>query len=83
MDDVSNFDFGDLFSGGFLVVLVVVGLALLILFLGALISIIGSSGLSGGEKLAWLAIVLFLQFIGPLLWFALGRRMADGLPRRA
>ncbi|MDO9380234.1 MAG: PLD nuclease N-terminal domain-containing protein [Nocardioidaceae bacterium] len=50
--------------------------ALVVLFVAAIVSILRSDGLSGGQKLGWTVVVLFLQLVGPVLWFTVGRRLA-------
>ncbi|GAA2692206.1 MULTISPECIES: PLDc N-terminal domain-containing protein [Actinosynnema] len=58
-------------GSGMLVVLA----ALVVFFLAALVSILGSpQGFL--LKLVWIAIVLCLPFLGCLLWFAIGRGFA-------
>ncbi|WP_326565361.1 PLD nuclease N-terminal domain-containing protein [Amycolatopsis rhabdoformis] len=59
---------------------VVVGIIALILtplvfFLAALISVLGSP-LTGGMKLVWVVFAFCAPFLGPLLWFLVGRRSA-------
>jgi hypothetical protein len=49
-----------------------VTLAWLVLFVAALISIIGSPH-TGGMKLAWLVFAFVAPFLGSLLWFVVGR----------
>lgn len=46
--------------------------AFVVLFIAALISILGS-GLSGGMKLVWIVLAFLAPFIGSLLWFVVGR----------
>lgn len=72
-DDLTS---GQLLTGGFLILAVVIAIALVVLFLVALGSVVTNQYLSGGEKLAWVMIVLILQLVGPLAWFAFGRRAA-------
>ncbi|HEY3472919.1 MAG TPA: PLD nuclease N-terminal domain-containing protein [Amycolatopsis sp.] len=55
-------------------------LAFAVLFLAALISILGSR-LTGGMKLVWVIFAFCAPFLGSLLWFAVGRRDAY-LPAR-
>lgn len=43
-----------------------------LLFIGALISILGSA-LSGGMKLVWVIVAFMAPFLGSLLWFVIGR----------
>jgi phospholipase D-like protein len=55
-------------------------LAFVVLFLAALVSVLGSR-LTGGMKLAWAVFAFCAPFLGSLLWFAFGRRDA-ALPVR-
>lgn len=48
-------------------------LAYVVFFLSALVSILGSRQ-SGGMKLVWIVLAFCAPFLGPLLWFAIGRR---------
>ena len=50
-----------------------IGLVILILDIIAIIGIV-QSGLSGGMKLVWILIVLFLPVIGMILWFLIGAK---------
>jgi hypothetical protein len=50
-----------------------IGLLALILFIVALISILGS-GLSTGMKIVWVLVVLLLPIIGAILWFLIGKK---------
>ncbi len=79
-DDLTS---GELLTGGMLIVIVVIAVALVVLFLVALGSVLTNPHLSGGEKLAWVMIVLILQLVGPLAWFAFGRRAAANNAVRA
>ncbi|MGW5714659.1 PLD nuclease N-terminal domain-containing protein [Amycolatopsis sp. NPDC003865] len=56
-------------------------LAFAVLFLAALVSILGSR-LSGGMKLVWVIFAFCAPFLGSLLWFAIGRRDAHVPARR-
>ncbi len=56
-------------------------LAFVVLFLAALISIVGSR-LTGGMKLVWVIFAFCAPFLGSLLWFAVGRRDAYEPVRR-
>ncbi len=51
----------------------IVALALLVLFVWALVSVIGSRFDSDVEKVVWVIVVIFLPLLGPILWFAWGR----------
>ncbi|MCI2418440.1 PLD nuclease N-terminal domain-containing protein [Saccharopolyspora sp. K220] len=57
-------------------VIAVTGLAVLayvVFFVGALISILGSSQ-SFGMKVVWIIFAFCAPFLGPLLWFLVGRK---------
>jgi hypothetical protein len=60
---------------GLLVVLVVLGLANLALIVGALVSVVSrpTAGVRFGRKWIWVALIVLVNWIGPLAWFALGR----------
>jgi Phospholipase_D-nuclease N-terminal len=54
-------------------VLVIAMLAYVIFFLAALVSILGSRQ-SGGMKLVWIIFAFCAPFLGPVLWFLVGRK---------
>ncbi|SDZ30238.1 Phospholipase_D-nuclease N-terminal [Amycolatopsis xylanica] len=56
-------------AGGLIIAVI---LAFALLFLGALISILGSP-LSGGMKLVWVIFAFCAPFLGSLLWFIVGK----------
>lgn len=62
------------------VVVVAVGIAYAVLFIGALVSI-ARSGLTGAMKLAWAAFAVVAPFLGSVIWFLIGRRDAQRQPR--
>lgn len=47
-----------------------------VFFLAALVSILGSRQ-SGGMKVVWLVFAFCAPFLGPLLWFVIGRGQAE------
>ena len=51
----------------------VFGLACLAFWLWMLIHSITNKGLSDGEKIAWVLVIIFLPFIGSILYFFIGR----------
>lgn len=59
---------------GSVILLVIVGVALLALFIGAVVSILSSPTMNGQTKAVWVVICLILQFFGPLAWFIWGRK---------
>jgi hypothetical protein len=56
-------------------------LAFVVLFLAALISVLGSR-LTAGMKLVWVIFAFCAPFLGSLLWFMFGRRDAREPVRR-
>ncbi|MTD15030.1 hypothetical protein GIS00_13885 [Nakamurella sp. YIM 132087] len=54
--------------------MVVVGLALLALFIAAAASVLGSDRLTGTGKLLWIVGIFVFPFLGPLAWFFVGRK---------
>lgn len=61
-------------AAGYLALLVVVGVALLVLFVAAVVSIATSARLTGAGKAVWVLVCLVLQLLGPLAWFLWGRK---------
>lgn len=51
------------------VLIIQVGLAI-----GALIDLVRRENVVGGNKLVWGALILFVSYIGPILYFAFGRK---------
>jgi membrane protein DedA with SNARE-associated domain len=62
------------FSTGILIMLVVLLPA--VLFVAALVSILASHQTSG-MKVVWVVFALCAPFLGPVLWFFVGRRTAQ------
>lgn len=60
------------------VIIVLIAIALLALFVAALVSILRSPVLTATGKLVWVIVVLVLQFFGPLAWFFFGRKWTAG-----
>lgn len=63
----------DVYSGGLAIVALVLIVLQVVLFVAALISILGSRRYTGGGKFLWLVVVFFAPFLGPLGWFIAGR----------
>lgn len=55
------------------VVVAVAGLALIILWITALISILRSQRYTGAGKFLWIVVVFVFPFLGCLVWFFAGR----------
>lgn len=65
---------------GLLVMLVtaVIGLACFAFWLWMLIHAITNKGLTDGEKIVWVLVVIFLPVLGSILYFFLGRPKGVG-----
>lgn len=61
--------------GGWELVIAAIFIAL---FVAAIVSIGSHKGASGLEKAIWVLIALLFPVIGPILWFAIGKRSAHG-----
>ncbi len=66
---------------GILMLLVVGGFALLVtvFWIWMLIDAITNRGLTDIEKLIWVLVILFIHFIGALLYLLIGRSKRPGL----
>jgi len=56
-----------------LIVWLVLGVIQIVLFIAALVSIVASRRYTGGGKVLWVLLVLFMPLLGALGWFLLGR----------
>jgi len=74
--------FGGIISGAFglffLLISAVVGLALFAFWLWMLINAIGNKGLSDGERIVWVLVIIFLPLLGSILYFFIGRTKGPG-----
>lgn len=61
-------------SVAWLVVVLSVVVALVLLFLAALVSVLRAPGLGGAARAVWVVAVLVFPLLGPLAWFLAGRR---------
>ena len=60
------------FSGGFGFIIVIAALLFLLLPILALISIIRNE-FEGNNKLIWIVLVIFLPYLGSIIYFLIGR----------
>ncbi|NLU84324.1 hypothetical protein HCA44_16235 [Rhodococcus sp. HNM0569] len=56
-----------------LVALALVGIALVVLFVAALVSVVRSDNYRAGGKAVWILLVLAFPFLGPVVWFVWGK----------
>ena len=77
-----NCMFGSIVGGvfGLLVWLVMaaLSLALFAFWLWMLIHAITNKGLGGAEKIVWVIVIIFLPFLGSLIYFFIGRPKGGG-----
>lgn len=57
----------------FKLLMVPILLAMAVFWIWMLIHAITNKGLGDGEKVAWVLVILFLQFFGALIYFFVGR----------
>ncbi len=73
--------FASIFAGalGLLLALILggVGLAVFVFWIWMLIHAITNDGLSGTEKILWVLLLIFLHFLGAILYFFIGRPKAS------
>lgn len=61
-----------IFAGGFLILWIILALASIVLWIWALIDIIGSP-MATGSKIVWLLVIFFVPLIGSILYLLIGR----------
>lgn len=54
--------------------LALIGVFLFIFWILMLVNAITNSRLSGTEKIVWVLVIIFLHFLGALIYFFVGRR---------
>lgn len=67
-----------LFGLLFFLVAAVIGLACFAFWVWMLVHAITNKGLSDGERIAWVLAVIFLPFVGSILYFFIGRPRGMG-----
>ena len=60
-----------------LMFLAIVGLLAFVFWIWMIIDVIQNKGLTDGEKIAWVLVVVFLHCIGALLYFLIGHPKRD------
>ncbi len=60
--------------GGGEVLILLIGLPILALWIWALVSAIQNPGLSDGERIGWVLAIVFVHFVGAILYFAIGHQ---------
>ena len=61
-------------SGGFAIIPCGISLLALALWIAALVDAIKNPGLDGNKRLIWVLVIIFVPFIGPILYFLIGRQ---------
>jgi len=57
----------------FLLFFLALGLLLFVFWIWMLIDAISNNGLSGTEKIVWVLVIIFLHFLGALIYYFVGR----------
>jgi len=57
---------------------IVLGLAGFLFWLWMLIHAITNNGIDGAEKIVWVLVIIFLPFVGSLIYFFIGRPKGRG-----
>jgi hypothetical protein len=77
-----NYMFGSIIGGAFgllvWLVMAIFGLACFAFWLWMLIHAITNKGLGDAEKIVWVIVVIFLPFLGSILYFFIGRPKGGG-----
>ncbi|MCA0297275.1 MAG: PLDc N-terminal domain-containing protein [Actinobacteria bacterium] len=55
----------------------------MILFICAMVSIAKHRAASGTEKVLWVLVSLIFPILGPILWFAIGKKSSNGAATQA
>lgn len=63
-----------------LLIVVPISLAMLAFWIWMLIHAIQNKGLSEGEKIAWVIVLVFVHFLGAVIYFFVGRPKAKAPP---
>ena len=63
---------------GLSLLLIPMGLLFTAFWIWMLIHAVTNNALSDGEKIAWVLVILFLHFLGGLIYFFVGRPKASG-----
>jgi hypothetical protein len=63
----------------FLLAGAVIGLLIFVFWIWMLIHAITNKGLTDGEKILWVLVVIFLHFIGAIIYFFLGKPRGQGI----
>ena len=72
------FQIAGIFGFFFRLIGAVIAVVLFIFWIAMLIHAVTNKGLSDVEKVMWVLVVLFLPFIGPIIYYFLGRPRAPG-----
>ena len=70
---------GGAFALLFLLIRAAIGLLLFVFIVWMLVHAITNKGLADGEKIAWVLAIIFLPFLGALLYFFFGKSKGRGI----
>ena len=69
-------DFGAFFTPGLIVAIVSMAVVQLLLMVAALVSLLRKKAPTG-DMVLWLLLIVLVNFIGPILYFAIGQSKLD------
>lgn len=72
--------FTTMFGLAALLIALLFGLLLTIFWIWMLVDAIQNKGLSDGEKIGWVLAIVFVHFLGSLLYFFIGRPKRNTIP---
>ena len=75
---IALFALGGLFKLLFMLIAAAVGLALFVFWIWMLVHAITNQGLNDTEKIMWVLVIIFLHFLGALIYLAIGRPKGIG-----
>ena len=75
--------FAGIISGAFglffILAAAVIGILIFVFWIWMLIHAITNNGLSDTEKIIWVLVVIFLHFLGAIIYFFLGKPRGQGI----
>ena len=76
-NSIELFDLGISIPTAIFAVIIPMVIVQFVLFIVALISLLRKKGVTTGDKVMWLLIILFVNTIGPILYFVIGSSHLD------
>ena len=72
---------GGIIAIGLILICAAIGLALFAFWIWMLVHALTNNGLTGTEKVAWVLVIVFVQLLGAIIYFFVGKpKAASPLP---